>query len=407
MDSLPCGHVAHPAERRSCAHLPAAKSRSHYRQLTGTGMDHVLLCPACADGQEPLANVIEICPGCLELIDEEFDDVLGWRGQPEIRLRDGELTGAWTSRACAAEPLNPRCLAPLPDGWLALTAEGLVHLGESADRPVEARIELPTEEPAEFRGRVRGPALHTSRDGHFAAVVTDYGRYGTVLDLRTGQVVLPLDRNEYHPETTPFPFVFLDAGQVVAATDWCRLEVIDLGSGQSLAHHQLDYFRGALHRNPSGTRVADDGWVWGPVGSPRVLDVPAWLRGEEPDQRLSYRDHAWDQPVAWVDEDTVAVQRVGQLDWAMIDGVELYDARTAARTGMFAGPAGPMWGFGGLLHVSASAGFELWDPAQGARIGLIEGFRPHAHNPVTGAFAELADGVLRTLANIRSTPARP
>ncbi|MGW0518121.1 hypothetical protein [Crossiella sp. NPDC003009] len=101
-----------------------------------------------------------------------------------------------------------------------------------------------------------------------------------------------------------------------------------------------------LHTSPEGTRVADDGWVWGPVGSPRVLDVPVWLRGEEPDQRLSFRDEAWDQPVAWVDEDTVAVQRIGQGDWMMIDGVELYDARTAARAGMFAGPGGPMWGFG-------------------------------------------------------------
>lgn len=29
--------------------------------------------------------------------------------------------------------------------------------------------------------------------------------------------------------------------------------------------HCLDYFHGALHLDPSGSRIADDGWNWGPV----------------------------------------------------------------------------------------------------------------------------------------------
>ncbi|GAA2789618.1 hypothetical protein [Crossiella cryophila] len=402
MDSLPCGHIAVAAQRRMCPHLNAEHDQVYYRLLTGRGMDYDLVCQDCAGQADPAATLTEVCLGCAEAVDEDWSDVLGWRGEPEIRLRDAELTGTWTSRASAAEPLNPRCLAPLPDGWLALTAHGLVHLGATADRPVAARIELPAETPRQYLDRVHGPALHTGPDGRFAAVVTDYGRYGTVLDLRTGRAVRSLDRGAYHEETTPFPFAFLDAARVVTATGWNRLEIIDLGTGQSLGGDEpASYFRGALTPNPSSTRVLDDGWVWSPVGMPRALDVGALLRGEEHEDRLTFRAYAWDQPVAWVDEDVVAIQRIGQDDEAMIDGVELYDARRVVRTGMFAGPAGPMWGFGGLLHVSAAEGFEVWDPVEGARVGLVEGFRPQAHNPVTGAFAELRDGVLRTVADIR------
>jgi hypothetical protein len=58
--------------------------------------------------------------------------------------------------------------------------------------------------------------------------------------------------------------------------------------------------------------------------------------------------------------------------------------------------AGPMWGCGGLLYVHGAAGLEVWEPGEGARIGLLAGFHPTGHDPATGAFAELADGSLRT-----------
>ncbi|WP_020645112.1 hypothetical protein [Amycolatopsis balhimycina] len=52
-----------------------------------------------------------------------------------------------------------------------------------------------------------------------------------------------------------------------------------------------------------------------------------------------------------------------------------------------------MWAHGGLLYVAAEAGFEVWDPAEGARIGFAPGFRPTAHRD--GAFAELRNDQLR------------
>ncbi|WP_345430275.1 hypothetical protein [Actinoallomurus vinaceus] len=236
-----------------------------------------------------------------------------------------------------------------------------------------------------------------------------------MVELSSGSTVLTLDRGQYHVETTPFPITFLRAGRttaVVAATDWNRLDAFDLSTGRLLTErdttwtkdqppeHALNYFHGALRPSPGENWLLDDGWVWSPVGVPVLIDVAAWLAGEvyatEHGWALSYRDYAWDQPAAWIDDDTVAIQRIGPHDKAMIDGVELFDAPSGRRIGMFAGPAGMMWAHEGLLYVSATAGLEVWDPAHGVRTGLVSGFGPVAHNPVSGAFAEMAGDRLRT-----------
>jgi hypothetical protein len=86
---------------------------------------------------------------------------------------------------------------------------------------------------------------------------------------------------------------------------------------------------------------------------------------------------------------------MGGDDGKMLDGVELYDAKTGRRTGLFAGPAGPMWGHRGRLYVRTNAGLEVWDPAGGTRIGFLDGFTPIAHDPASGAFAELGNDQLR------------
>ena len=78
----------------------------------------------------------------------------------------------------------------------------------------------------------------------------------------------------------------------------------------------------------------------------------------------------------------------------MLDGVQIIDVPTRRRGQMFAGPAGPMWAHEGSLYVTAADGLEIWSPAEEARIGFLEGFRPMAQNPRSGALASL-DGELR------------
>ncbi len=364
--------------------------------LTGVATRYDLLCKTCADADT--AELVDACAGCFDRA--EGLARLGWRGSPEVLLRDRDLGGTWTTTACPVTPLNDRCLAALPDGWLAWTADGLVAL-EPTPRHVSV-VDLPPDSSP--TGQAPAPALHTATDGRFAAAVTDYGRYGTVVDLASGAVALALDRQDYHTGTVRFPVAFLGP-LVVAATDWNRLDAFDTATGRLLTErvttheenpeHYLDYFFGELLPSPSGRSLLVDGWVWQPEGIPLVLDCAAWLAGDrhapEHGQALAFRD-PWDVPMAWVDDETVALQRIG--DDLPIDGIQLHDARTGRRTGMFAGPAGRMWGHGGLLHVAAEAGLEVWDPAEGARIGLLEGFAPMAHRD--GVFAELRNDRLRT-----------
>jgi hypothetical protein len=307
------------------------------------------------------------------------------------------LPGTWATRPCPVQPLNDGCLAPMPGHWLALTAEGFVRITGN-DQWLVGPVELPEETYEDIRDIPDRPrrGLHTSRDGRFAAVVSDYGQFATVVDLDEWVTVVHLDRDWNDNELTRFPLAFLGEGEtakVVAATDWNRLDVFALPSGELLTDREsppLDYFLGALHVSPSERWLVTDGWAWHPVGIPLAVDLAAWLDGDryaaEHGRHLADRDTTWDTPIAWPAENTVALQDD--------DGVELYDVTTGRRTGMFAGPKGRMWAHGGLLYVAAVAGLEIWEPAEGARIGLLDGFTPIAHRD--GTFAELRNDQLRT-----------
>jgi hypothetical protein len=292
------------------------------------------------------------------------------------------------------ELLSDRCLAPLPGDWLARTADGLVALNAGFVCPPPLIVEDYGDEA--WRDLV--PALHTSPDGRYAAAVNDYGNFGTVVDLASGEVVLSLDRDHVHTATTtPFPIAFLPGDRVVAATGVCRLDVIDLTTGAVLTERETEFdeYHGRLTVSPCGRRVLDDRWVWHPIGLPTVIDVDHWLQtgGEPEGVVLADRGFVWDQPVAWVSSEVVAIQRIGD-DEPMIDGVELYAVPDGPPREPVVGPKGLMWGHQGLLYVSGEDGLEVWDPESGARTGLVPGFRPTAHRD--GVFAELLDGVLNS-----------
>lgn len=108
-----------------------------------------------------------------------------------------------------------------------LSGERLILLSGSGDVVADHGLSIAVEPPSESEGHVRGPALHTSSDGRFAAVVTDYGRFGQIVDLAAGERTLVLDRGDSHNNVTPFPVCFVGRGPetvVVAATAWNRLD---------------------------------------------------------------------------------------------------------------------------------------------------------------------------------------
>lgn len=246
-------------------------------------------------------------------------------------------------------------IAPISDArgsqWLVLDDTGVLsrlHADEGTCGAV-GRIPLITE-PAQplWNNRALTPRLYVADGGHFAALVNDYGRRGVVVSIADSTITLQLDGGDYHPETVPFSFAFLnDDGRtlVLHRTAWNRLDISDAASGELLTargptryrsgetrpEHYLDYFHGRLILSPDGTRVVDDGWVWHPVGIPRVWSVRAWLDGnpwesEDGPSKLALcaRDYYWDHATCWIGPGRIALSGLGDDDLEMIDGARLF-----------------------------------------------------------------------------------
>ncbi|PPK68344.1 hypothetical protein V5P93_004550 [Actinokineospora auranticolor] len=312
------------------------------------------------------------------------------------------LEGTWRALACADAPVNEACLAALPDGWLVFTGTALVAITGDGRRRVLARRKQPREREQPWSS-ARRPGLHTSRDGRFAALVTDYGARGLLFDLSTKSVTLELNRWDHHSRHTRFPLAFVGTGAetvVIAGTEWNRLDAFRAATGELLTDretgqdHDADIFnssfQGALSLNPSESLLLNDGWLWQPIGVHSVIDVRAWLGGDRTAADLdnhvgAYRD-LWDTSTAWLDDSTAVVQADGHAEVLEFPGDEV--------TRRIPLPPGPLWSFGGRLHVAAAGGLEVWSPDE--RIGVLAGFHPSAQDPKTGTLASLRDGVLRT-----------
>ncbi|MEZ4446946.1 MAG: hypothetical protein R3B72_48145 [Polyangiaceae bacterium] len=251
-----------------------------------------------------------------------------------------------------------------------------------------------------------------SRDGRSAAVVNDYGRQGQVIDLRHGRVTMQLDGGDYHPDTVPFSAAFVDVGGrslLAHRTSWNRLDLSDPRDGALLTargptsyrrgeerpEHYLDYFHGALRVSPSHRRIADDGWVWHPIGVVTTWELEPWLadpwESEDGASRgsLCARDYYWDHALCWIDDDVIAVGGIGEDDAWIIDGARIFDASTGRERLAFAGPGGTFFSDGASLYASDEGGLSRWDPRDGHRTGHVPGFRPTHHHRAAGELVSL------------------
>jgi hypothetical protein len=320
--------------------------------------------------------------------------------------------------------------------WLMLAEDGwLVRLAaDSEESERVGRVEIPSETVGDpFNGHTLRPHLYLAPNGQFVAVVNDYGRYGCIVDLRSGIVTMHLDGGDYCCETVPFSFAFAcRKGQVIAIhrTDWNRLDVSDPSNGRLLTSrgptsyrpgeerppHYLDYFHGALYVSPERTHILDDGWVWHPVGIPVVWSLDRWLcenvweSEDGPTRRdVCARESCWDHGMAWLNEKTVAVGGIGDGNGQMTDGVRVFDITStgppsspewrsdwlwAKEVSVFAGPAGRFFSDGRWLYTAVEAGFSMWDPSTGRQTGHIDGFRPTHHHLGAREFVQLRDSAL-------------
>jgi hypothetical protein len=314
----------------------------YVERFTGRGVESELVCEACAlgpatiDASEELVARIRANRRRRFVGDPQHDVVPNalWFEHETIELDVPDLA---EFRSFGADDRSR---------WLAITAEGAlieIDLDRRTTREL-ARVEIAAPH-----------ALHVSSNGAFAAVVQTQGRWGEIVELATDRRI-PLDRSDYHEDVGRFPFAFVThRGRDVAifAPEWNRLAAFDLRTGEALtarptpAHgdrHYLDYFHCGLHVSPNGAMIADNGWVWQPVGQittwslERWLDDNAWESEDGPSRReLEYRDD-WDMPLCWIDDARFVVGGHGGLEAQYMNAIDIYDARTGGLDCWFPGP---------------------------------------------------------------------
>jgi hypothetical protein len=306
--------------------------------------------------------------------------------------------------------------------WLLLGRDGAIHrLDADSSKWTRLSSPAPIDEPGRqpWKGHTIRPHLHVSGTGEFAAVVNDYGRFGHVIDLRSREVTLRVDGGNYHPETVPFSFAFAEIGghtHAIHRTEWNRLDVSDPASGVLITQrastrfqgeegppeHYLDYFHGTILVSPDGRYVADDGWVWGPVGAPTVWSLSRWVienAWESEDgpskSNVCARHYYWDHGMAWLDASRLAIGGLGDDPDETSDGARIFDVtKRGSPTGdewsadlvwskeiiTFPGPRGRFFGDGARLFSSDETGLSIWDAEKGSLTGNMERFQPtHQH----------------------------
>jgi hypothetical protein len=400
---------------RICAHLDRDTDWDYAQYFTGAGIEYGLVCMRCCREPEAIeTNLREVTPERFAQIEEIGyweRDRGGILGRPQILERPTGLTFRHEeTRLAHALPGEIADLRPIPASsrseWLALSPDGVLHrfdLGTgSAGRPINAFDPGPMLEP-EWR-------LHVSAVGDMAAVVEAAGRYGVVLDLEAGRPTMRLDRGEYRFEHSDFPAAFFEvdgALRLVHGTDWNRLDVSDprtgrlltgrsLGpprEGERLPEHYLDYFHGGLAASPDGEWIADNGWVWSPVGAVTAWDLRRWVEEnpweseDGPTRRaLCWRHYFWEGPICWIDGRTLAVWGYGNDEENLIPAALLFDVESGDRLRWFAGPAGSMAFDRHLFSWSKEAGTSVWDVGTGERLLHDPSFCPTAYHPGASEF---------------------
>jgi hypothetical protein len=432
-----CGHDRAGPRSEICRHLldaPPDDVPDYHRCFTGTGFDQLVLCEACIGeldaGGRP--DTQATCVGCADQLFAESGWVAGVRGAPEVRERPEaiDLTLARAVLPRLASLLVDLAHADAERRWYGLGADGTIVRfdGWEATEPVARLAVLPEPGRASNVFPAPRPRLHVAGSGRFAAVANDHGRYGSVVDLGTGRETMRLDGGGYYEHTVPFSLAFaqFEGREVlVHRTSWCGLDVSDPASGELLTprssetsadrtprRRRLGYFRGRLAVSPGGRWVADDAWVWSPVGIIWVGDLRRWLSADvwEPDdgptlRPITHRPYYWDHGMCWIDERRLAIEGIGEDDEHMVPGALVVDVTAPGNlpaswprpdppdgVSQVAGPAGRLFSDGIRLFSSAEDGLSIWSLGDGARVAHVPGFVPQHHGRSSGVLVELRDG---------------
>ncbi len=315
--------------------------------------------------------------------------------------------------------VDPRGLAPgrivalapldrLPGhAWVALTTDGALLRLDLLTTTVTTLAQVRTSLLAERM------TLRLSPDGRFAAVADTYGQHGSVVDLETGQETMRLARDSYHEDVSAFPlafFVHQGRALLIQGTEWNRLDISDPATGDLLtgrelaapggqgaeSPHDLNYFHCGLTVSPDGTWVADNGWVWHPIGVVttwnvrRWIDENVWESEDGPTQRTLCCQDDWDGPLCWIDDGTLAVW-CSDADPSM---VRFFDVASGQEICAFAGPGGELVYDTYLFAFAPELGITAWDVETGEQLLHDNTFSPTGYHHGARRFVTVQPGRL-------------
>jgi hypothetical protein len=393
----------------------------YLQRFTGKGLVFHLVCGECRHAPEyGPGGLRSVCVECFARIQRDWS----WEGivgQPEVKSKPSRLSFrheiVHLSRPLGSDILDVQPVQAVDRQlYVALTRSGSLFrldLDEASSvdlcRLPEGVVNL--EEPV---------ALHLSGDGSMGVVVNSRGQRGVAIDLVDRQVKMRLTRDDYHNEHCPFPIAFCeDSGRLllIHETEWNRLDISDPRTGELLTarqptsyqqgeqrpEHYLDYFHGSLAVSPGGLWVADNGWVWHPVGIPKVWGMRPWLHGnvwESEDgpscKALCHRVWHWHSPLCWVGQELLAVWGYGGDDDLLIPAVRIFDMADGKEVRWFAGPKGNLVFDEYLFSFDASDGTSVWDVNTGERLLHEPGTCPQQYHHGARSFLSLAgDGTFR------------
>ncbi len=432
IQSSGCSHAEATEKRGVCEHLLADGTLDYYQRFIGQGLLYDFVCPACgqlpADAVTPLR---EICLDCLTGFGDERG-LLGVLGRPEILERSSGLSFSHEI-VTLDQPLGGAILAfqavsagPTPV-CIALTEGGELHRVDLAARLVTPLARVLGAD-VDLTAKI---SLHLSQDGGLAAVVNPFGQRGVVIDLTSGVVTMRLERGSYHTAHCRFPVSFVSLNGrtlLVHATAWNRLDVSDPRMGKLLTErgptayrtgearptHYLDYFHAGLLTSPNGEWIADNGWVWHPVGAVRTWSLRKWVEEsvweseDGPSLRvLCWRDYFWGKPLCWLDEQTLAVWGYGEDDDFIIPAVRVFAVASGKESGWFAGPEGEIAFDSYLFAFSEEHGTTVWDTKTGERLHSEPDLKPECYHPGAKAFISLLPDGRFQISRLRGEGTRP
>lgn len=364
-DNISCPHNDAEILKKVCSHILSSKNeRSGYiKSFTGIGIEYDLVCRQCAEKPADINdNLQAVCIKCFAELEEKgyWEDLIGL---PQILERQTNL--CFKHRTIAIPELTSESILeikPVESSteslWIALTASHKLFTLNLSDNSVQLMFDL-SEADFDFKSYI---SLYISNDARFAAIANDFAENGIVVDLVNKKLTMFLERGDYCSYTTAFPvaFSYLDGRHLlIHGTDWNRLDISDPQTGELLTErepssyqhgeerpeHYLDYFHARLLVSPNQEWIADNGWVWHPIGIIDVWNIKRWLNEniwESEDgsskRSLCWRDYYWDGPLCWIDDKTLAIWGYGTDDENLIPAVRIFNVESGEEIKCFFGP---------------------------------------------------------------------